>query len=143
MRGGYANVSRAELAKLVGIIEQLGLELVSTHQTQKGVLEKEKRLASEEIHDRDYAWLKEADAGIFEVSNPSLGVGAEISDIVHLGKPILCLYKKEFEPVISAYILGKERSRAVETIFECRAYATLAEAKKIIKNFVENAVAQK
>lgn len=75
MRGGYANASREELVKLRNSIEELGLELVSRHQLKEGIFEEENKLASEEIHDRDYNWLREADAGIFEISNPSLGTG--------------------------------------------------------------------
>ena len=140
MRGGYAKVSREELVKLRDCIEDLGHKLVSKHQLEEGIFEVEKKLANKEIHDRDYDWLREADVGIFEISNPSLGTGGEISDIVHLGKPVLCLFRKDFNDSVSTYILGKSNSKFVTGHFECHAYETLAEAKAFIKDFVEKHV---
>lgn len=137
MRGGYANASREQLVKLRDCIEELGYELVSKHQLKEGIFEEEEKLANEEIHDRDYNWLREADFGIFEISNPSLGTGSEISDMAHLGKPILCLFRKEISNSVSTYILGKSNSKFVTSPFECHAYETLAEAKAFIKDFVE------
>ena len=137
MRGGYANAGREELLKLRDIIEQLGHELISNHQLREKIIRKEIKLATEEIHDRDFEWLKDADVGIFEISNPSLGVGSEISDMVHLGKPILCLFKKKLGDSVSAYIRGKQGSKFVKTAFEHHGYGTLAEAKDFIKAFAE------
>jgi len=112
--------------------------LASTHQTQKGVIQKENKLTKKAIHDRDYAWLKEADVGVFEISNPSLGVGGEISDMVHLGKPVLCLFKKGLEDDVSAYTQGKMGSQYVTTAFESYAYKAPDEVKDKIESFVES-----
>ncbi len=142
MRGGRANLNREEILKVRSAIEELGHELISTHQLEKGILEKESKLASREIYDRDYNWLKEADAGIFEISNPSLGTGSEISDILHMHKPALCLFKKEIENSVSEYIRGKAGSEFITTPIECEGYESLAEAKQIIKNFVEKHLAK-
>ena len=135
MRGGRANVSGGELAALAGAIKSLGLELASAHQTEKNILEMEKKLSPQEIHDRDYRWIKESHFGVFEISNPSLGVGAEIVDMLELKKPVLCLFKKELEENVSAYLRGKEGSSFAGAPIECRAYQTLAEAKQTIKSF--------
>lgn len=137
MRGGHGNASREELALIADAIEQLGHELVSRHQVQEGVIEKESKLGSMKIHDRDYNWLQDAGIGIFEVSNPSLGVGAEISDMVQLGKPVLCIFKKGLENQVSAYILGKKGSRFTKAAFEAKSYGNLDEAKNAIKEFLE------
>ena len=99
MRGGYPNASRKELRGMVDLIEGLGHAIVSRHQTESDWTVKESTLSDTEIHDRDYEWLVECEAGVFEISNPSLGVGAEISDLLHLGKPVLCLFKKGLHPV--------------------------------------------
>lgn len=61
MRGGYSFVSKDDLAKIPDIIQALGCRLVSNHQTQPGISEREKDMTPREIHDRDYAWLTEAD----------------------------------------------------------------------------------
>ena len=142
MRGSQANLSKEEILKVRNAIEELGHELVSTHQLKDGILEKESKLTNQAIHDRDYSWLKEADAGIFEISNPSLGTGSEISDILHLHKPALCLFKKEIENSVSAYIRGKVGSEFVTAPIECEGYGSLAEAKQIIKNFIEKHAAK-
>ena len=137
MRGGNNLVSREDLAKFPEIIEELGYNLSSKHQTQAGIIEKENKLTKTAIHDRDHKWASESDVGIFEISNPSLGVGGEISDMTNMAKPILCLFKKELGDIISAYILGKMGSQYIKTPFECYAYQTLIDAKDKIRNFVE------
>lgn len=137
MRGGDAIIKRSELSKFPKIIEKLGHKIMSKHQTKKNFLEGESGLTNAEIHDRDYKWLKEADAGIFEISNPSLGVGGEISDMLHLGKPVLCLYKKELKNDISAYVLGKENSKFIESSCENCGYSDLKDAQNKIVYFLE------
>lgn len=95
MRGGHDAVSKEELAKFPSIIEELGYDLASKHQTQEGIIQRENEQTKTYIHDRDYKWEIESDIGIFEISNASLGVGGEISDMTYLGKPVLCLFKKK------------------------------------------------
>ena len=45
------------------------------------------------IHDRDLAWLQQADVVVAEVTQPSLGVGYELGRAVALHKPVLCLFR--------------------------------------------------
>ncbi len=137
MRGGHNIVTREDLSKFPEIIEELGHELASKHQTKEGVIEEENKLTKNKIHDRDYKWAIESDIGIFEISNPSLGVGAEISDMIHLGKPVLCLFKKGLEDTVSAYVLGKKDSKYINTFFQCYAYESFEEVKEIIKAFIK------
>jgi len=59
-----------------------------------------------EIHDRDIAWLREADCLVAEVTTPSLGVGYEIGRALEWGKPILCLFRKSSGRALSAMIAG-------------------------------------
>ncbi|KAB0337781.1 hypothetical protein FD755_025470, partial [Muntiacus reevesi] len=47
------------------------------------------------IHDRDLAWLQQADAVVAEVTQPSLGVGYELGRAVALHKPVLCLFRPQ------------------------------------------------
>jgi len=129
MRGGYRRLAQGELRKIPDIIEDLGLVVISRHQTSENFMEIESQLTDKEIHDRDYQWLKEADLVIAEITNPSLGVGAEIADAVNLGIPVLCVYKREYEDVMSAYIRGK-------TGVVCRAYIDHKELREIIREFV-------
>lgn len=82
-----------------------------------------------EIWETDLAWVKEADAVIAEVTNPSLGVGYEIAKAEEWGKPVLALYRPSSERKLSAMILGSPRVQNYE-------YSTLSEAAAIIKQFL-------
>lgn len=126
-------MAQEELRKIPDIIEALGLVLISRHQTSENFMENESKLTEQEIHDRDYRWLKEADLVIAEITNPSLGVGAEIADAVNLGIPVLCVYKKEYEHQISAYIRGKAG-------VVCRAYSDYEELRRIIGELCSNII---
>ena len=88
------------------------------------------------IHDRDYSWLLESDAGIFEISNPSLGVGSEISDMIHVGKPVLLLYREGLEAEVSMYIRGKCGSKYVDSLVICRPYRDMPAAGEHISEFI-------
>lgn len=138
MRGGFPHTSQDELRQLADIIETIGGKLMSRHQVSPTFSDEESAFAARDIHDRDYDWLLGAELGVWEISNPSLGVGSEISDFIYQGKPVLCLYKKELEKTLSAYISGKQGSKHVKTPFQCSSYDSMAEAKTIIQKFVEH-----
>jgi hypothetical protein len=137
MLGGYAAVSREEIARLQKRIAELGYRLASDHQTQPGVLEREAKLEPTSIHDRDYQWLLDSDVGVFEISNPSLGVGSEISDMIYAGKPVLMLFRHGLQDKISSYLRGKVGSRYVTCPIECHAYRDLGDAGDRINAFID------
>ncbi|KAM8779663.1 5-hydroxymethyl-dUMP N-hydrolase [Rhynchonycteris naso] len=58
------------------------------------------------IHERDLAWLQQADLVVAEVTQPSLGVGYELGRAVALNKRILCLFRPKSGRVLSAMIRG-------------------------------------
>jgi len=138
MLGGYAVVSREDLAEFPKLITELGYRLASDHQTQPGVLEREAKFCPTFIHDRDYQWLLDSDVGVFEISNPSLGVGSEISDMICAAKPILMLFKHGLEDKISAYLRGKAGSKYVANPIECHAYKDLDDVRSRIKAFIDS-----
>jgi len=72
------------------------------------------RLDDHEIYELDTGWLKNADALVAEVSSPSLGVGYEIGLFEAMGKPILCLYRKQEGRRLSAMIGGNRKLKIVE-----------------------------
>jgi hypothetical protein len=137
MLGGYAAVSREEIARLHKRIAELGYRLASDHQTQPGILEREAKLEPSLIHDRDYQWLLDSDVGVFEISNPSLGVGSEISDMIYAGKPVLMLFQHGLEDRVSSYLRGKAGSRYVSCPIECHAYSDLEDAGDRISAFID------
>lgn len=61
------------------------------------------------IHDRDLAWLKEADCLVAEVTTPSLGVGFEIATAIEWGLRVLCLFRPGSGRTLSALIAGSDR----------------------------------
>lgn len=63
-------------------------------------------LSDRHIHDRDMDWLTSSDILIAEVTTPSLGVGYEIGRAVAMEKPVVCLYRKTNNSLLSAMIGG-------------------------------------
>ena len=81
-----------------------------------------------DIHDRDLAWLNEAECLVAEVTTPSLGVGYEIGKATEWGKAILCLFRPGNGRALSAMIAGSSRVRV-------REYQNAAELKEIFDEF--------
>ena len=137
MRGGFGEVSQDDLRAVQMAVEDLGYELVTKHQTNSTFEEDEKPLTNTRIHDRDWGFQEQADVCVYEISNPSLGVGGEISDSIYLGKPVLCLFKKGLEKRVSAYTQGKQGSKHVKTPFECYAYESVEDARDRMQQFID------
>jgi hypothetical protein len=74
---------------------------------------------------------------VFEISNPSLGVGSEVSDMIYAGKPVLMLFKHGLEDRVSSYLRGKAGSRYVSCPIECHAYRDLDAAGDRIRAFID------
>jgi nucleoside 2-deoxyribosyltransferase len=81
------------------------------------------------IWQRDIDWLKEADAVVAEVTNPSLGVGYEIAKAEEWGKPVLALYRPSPDRKLSAMIAGSPNIHLVE-------YTDVSDAKAKLIDFI-------
>ena len=81
-----------------------------------------------EIHDRDLAWLRQADCLVAEVTTPSLGAGYEIGKATEWGKSVLCLFRTGNGSMLSPMIAGS--SGAV-----VRGYRNVRELKDILEEF--------
>ena len=138
-QGGFARVSQDELRGIYLAITGLGHHVLFDH-TSPTFMADDKHMTPQDIHDRDYSLLIAADAGVFEISNASTGVGGEISDCVHLGKPALCLFKAGLEKVASAYAVGKQGSRFIKVPFSAQAYNSVEHAREIIGKFLNENV---
>lgn len=125
IRGGRGDVLIYK--DLIAHLGQFGTVL--TEHVGNPELTNEGHLPPSEIHDRDLAWLREADAVIAEVTTPSLGVGYELGRAVTLGKPILCLFRQGEDRSLSGMISG---SSSVE-VFD---YKRVEDANKIIDDFL-------
>lgn len=88
---------------------------------------------SADIWSTDIAWIKESDAIIAEVTNPSLGVGYEIAKAEEWDKPVLALFNGSSDRKLSAMIDG---SPHITTVY----YTTMAEAKAAIDEFTEKII---
>ena len=86
--------------------------------------------ASADIYAKDIAWVKEADAIIAEVTNPSLGVGYEIAKAEEWKKPILALFRDTGERKLSAMIDGSPHLKIAR-------YTSLPEAQRTIDIFLK------
>ena len=80
------------------------------------------------IHDRDLAWLKEADCLVAEVTTPSLGVGFEIGKATEWDIRILCLFRPGAGRALSALIAGSDRVTV-------REYRSPTDVKEIFEQF--------
>ncbi|MNH50213.1 2'-deoxynucleoside 5'-phosphate N-hydrolase 1 [compost metagenome] len=84
---------------------------------------------SSSIWSTDIAWVKEADAIIAEVTNPSLGVGYEIAKAEEWGKPTLALFRDDGSRKLSAMIDGSPHTKTVY-------YSNITEAESAIDEFI-------
>lgn len=88
-------------------------------------------LSDRHIHDRDLEWLSNSDILIAEVTTPSLGVGYEIGRAVEMEKPIVCLYRKGGDALLSAMIGGSPAAKVYT-------YEDIEEAKEILKKVFDD-----
>ncbi|MDT4896125.1 MAG: 2-deoxynucleoside 5-phosphate N-hydrolase [Acidobacteriota bacterium] len=88
----------------------------------------------QKIHDRDLAWLKQADYLVAEVTAPSLGVGYEIGKATEWGKPVLCLFRPGAGRSLSAMIAGCGRAVV-------REYQSKEELKEVFDDFFQGLAA--
>ncbi|MGH7218384.1 MAG: nucleoside 2-deoxyribosyltransferase [Candidatus Microsaccharimonas sp.] len=86
---------------------------------------------SADIYAKDISWVKQADAIIAEVTNPSLGVGYEIAKAEEWEKPVLALFRETGERKLSAMIDGSPGLLVVR-------YTNIDEAKLAIDRFIRS-----
>lgn len=84
---------------------------------------------STDIYEKDIAWVREADAIIAEVTNPSLGVGYEIAKAEDWGKPVLALFHQTSDRKLSAMIDGSPNLTIAR-------YTEINEAEQAIDTFL-------
>ncbi|KAM5164315.1 5-hydroxymethyl-dUMP N-hydrolase [Mantella aurantiaca] len=113
IRGGRED--RALYEKIVRELQRYGTVLTEhiarpeITETGEDALE----LGDKFIHDRDVAWLEQADVVVAEVTQPSLGVGYELGRAVAMNKKILCLFRSSSGRALSAMIRGSHNGRLV------------------------------
>jgi 2'-deoxynucleoside 5'-phosphate N-hydrolase len=115
----------AEIIKLLQIYGE-----VLTEHIGDGALTRngEEDISDKEIHNRDLAWLKEADLLVAEVTTPSLGVGYEIGRAIEWKTNVVCLYRSSAGRRLSRMITGNFEIVIIE-------YESLAELPAALKNY--------
>ncbi|XP_001364955.3 2'-deoxynucleoside 5'-phosphate N-hydrolase 1 [Monodelphis domestica] len=105
IRGGRQD--RALYGRIVSRLRRFGAVLTEhVAAAELGARGEEAAGGDRLIHERDLAWLQQADVVVAEVTQPSLGVGYELGRAVALNKRILCLFRPQSGRVLSAMIRG-------------------------------------
>lgn len=81
--------------RIVNYLIENGHEVPTAHLALPDVMKDEFELNAVDVYQRDMDWVRNCDALIAEVSNPSHGVGYEIAAAIFLGKYVMCCYKKD------------------------------------------------
>ena len=92
-------------ADIIALLREYGT-VVTEHVGDANVTLGGENAPDRDIHDRDIAWLRDADVLVAEVTVPSLGVGYEIGRSVQWGKRIVCLYRPGEGRKLSGMIAG-------------------------------------
>ncbi len=124
IRGGRQDAET--YAKLIEHLKNYG-EVLTEHVGDNTLTNLGQDAPAEVIFQRDYKWVKEADAIVAEVSTPSLGVGYELGKTEEWKKANLCLYNGEIRR-LSPMISGNK-------FFKTKRYASLEEANILIDEF--------
>src|SRR5882724_559659 len=106
IRGGREDV--ALCLELVELLQAYGTVLTE-HVAAEQLTELGESMDDRAIHDRELAWLKEADCLVAEVTTPSLGVGFEIGKATEWDMRVLCLFRPSAGRALSALIAGSDR----------------------------------
>ena len=128
IRGGRQDV--ALYLELVELLQAYGTVLTE-HVADEQLTSFGEQSDDRAIHDRDLAWLKEADCLVAEVTTPSLGVGFEIGKATGWGIRVLCLFRPGAGRTLSAMIAGSDRVTV-------REYQSAAEVEEIFDDFFVN-----
>ena len=134
--GGSITGGRGDVemyAEFIDFLRRYGTVLTE-HIGSVKLTDQGENLTAKEIHDRDVAWIKEADIVVADVSVTSLGVGYELGLAVSLRKPVVCLYRENGKR-LSGMIDGCDKIKVVR-------YADIEDAKTKLKAHLEQAIAQ-
>jgi glycosyltransferase involved in cell wall biosynthesis len=115
---------------IVDHLESTGHDVLTKHVARADVLTWEQARTPQEVYERDMAWLRQCDAVVAEVTSPSLGVGYEIAEALHLGKPVLCIYRDG--TALTKLLTGNTKPGIVVL-----AYASEAELLSAVDAFLE------
>lgn len=103
--GSRSSVEAAK--KIVGILESMGHEVLTSHLLREDAWEADRRLPPQEVFSRDMTWLTQCDIFIAEVSGSSFGLGFEAGYLLGATpKKTILFYDRAVERKISLLIVG-------------------------------------
>ncbi|MEM2933376.1 MAG: nucleoside 2-deoxyribosyltransferase [Methanocellales archaeon] len=124
MKGGRKYLE--EYKAIVKQLRDMNIDVLTQHVIDNSL---DLGLTKQQIFQRDLKSLREADFVVAEVSMPSLGVGYEVCEALHLGKPTLCLCREEVD--LSTLINGNP-----SPLIRIQRYRDVQECASIIKEFI-------
>lgn len=107
IRGGRDDVDIYNA--IIKLLQDMGHSVLTEHIGLASLTSSGEKKTEQEIFERDMAWVREADAIVAEVTNPSLGVGYELGQAEAMGKKIICLFRETGERSLSAMIAGNQK----------------------------------
>jgi len=118
-------------ANIINILQKHGTVLTEHIGNQDLSDKGEYEHLDELIFHRDMQFLEECNIVVAEVTTPSLGVGYEIARAENIGKPVLCLFRKENGKRLSAMIAGNN-------IIITERYKDISEIDSLLKKFIDS-----
>ena len=103
---------QAVYAQIIELLKRYGTVL-SEHFGDATLTSAGETIGDRAIHDRDVAWMLEADVIVADVTTPSLGVGYELGRCVAWGKRVVCLYRPSDSRRLSGMIAGSPGIRVI------------------------------
>ena len=102
------NRSSLEAAqKIVELLARMGHEVLTRHLVRDDAWEADRRIAPQEVYQRDIKWLEQCDLFIAEVSGSSFGVGFETGYLLGAtDKKTVLFFRRDAEKTISLIITG-------------------------------------
>jgi len=103
--GNRSSVEAAQ--KILAVIQSMGHEVLTSHLVQEDAWDVDRRVAPQQIFERDMKWLAECDLFIAEVSGSSFGLGFETGYLLGAtAKKTILFYERGAEHRISVLITG-------------------------------------
>jgi Nucleoside 2-deoxyribosyltransferase len=129
------NRSSVEAAKkIVGILQSLGHEVLTSHLLREDAWEADRRMPPEEVFARDMSWLAQSDIFIAEVSGSSFGLGFETGYLLGgTQKKTVLLYDRAVERKISLLIVGNTHPNCILV-----PYSGLDELEELVRSRVSS-----
>ena len=110
--GNRSSVEAAQ--KILAVIQSMGHEVLTSHLVQEDAWDVDRRVAPQQIFERDMKWLAECDLFISEVSGSSFGLGFETGYLLGAtAKKTILFYERGAEHRISVLITGNTHPNCI------------------------------